>query len=133
VGHQGCLKAGLSAVALCAAFAANAAPTSVAPACTASLTQPSWADCAGAFSGDGRFDSAIDDPIYLEADGAPNASIDFTSVGVNIQASGAGNGASQAPMSAPSTVAAIPEPHTSLLLLAGLAAIGFMATRRRRP
>jgi PEP-CTERM motif len=129
VRHQGCLKAGLSAVALCAAFAANAAPTSVAPACTASLTQPSWTDCAGALSGDGRFDSAIDDPIYLEADGAPNASIDFTSVGVNIP----GGGASQAPMRATSTVAAIPEPHTSLLMLAGLAAIGFMAMRRRRP
>ena len=80
-----------------------------------------------------KVDSAIDDAFYLDEDGAPNASIDFTSLGVNVQDGGASNGAPQAPMSAPSTIAAIPEPHTSLLLLAGLAAIGFMATRRRRP
>ena len=71
--------------------------------------------------------------FYLDGDGAANASIDFTSLGLNVPGGGAGNGASQAPMGTPSTVAAIPEPHTSLLMLAGLAAIAFMATRRRRP
>lgn len=133
MGHQGWLRAGSSAVALCAVFAANAAPTSVAPACTASLTQPSWTDCAGTLLGDGRFDSATDGPFYWDGDGAPNASIDLTSLGVNVQGGGAGNGPSQASTSAVSTAAAIPEPHTNLLLLAGLAAIAFMATRRRRP
>lgn len=133
VGHRGWLRAGSSAVALCAAFVANAAPASVAPACIASLAQPSWADCAGALLDDDRFDSTIDDPFHMDGGGALKASIDLTSLGVNGQRGGAGNGTSQAPIGTPSTVAAIPEPHTSLLLLAGLAAIGFMATRRRRP
>jgi PEP-CTERM motif len=131
VGHHGWMRAGLGAGVLCAALAAHAAPASVAPACAAALTQPSWADCAAALSGRDRFDSAIDDPFDGDLAGAPQASIDLTRLDVNVQ--GDGNGASQAPVGTPSTVAAIPEPHTNLLMLAGLAAIAFMATRRRRP
>lgn len=188
---QGWLRAGLSAVALCAVFAAQAALSPVAPACTAAAINPSWADCAGAFLGNDKnqqadvqatilaefglagalfqgasddagngpfggnpadasgrltFDVAIDSPFvlslkagnafslfYFDGEGAPISAVDFTTLGVSVNPNGAGNGLSHASVYATPTVAAIPEPHTSLLMLAGLGAIGFMAMRRRRP
>lgn len=149
VSKQGLLRAGLSAAALCAAFAAQAALTPVAPACTAAATNPTWADCAGAFSGNGSFGSNpsessgtlnFDFAIDLKAgnafslssfhgNGVPISPIDFMTLGMSVNP----NGLSQAPIYATATVAAIPEPHTNLLMLAGLAAVGFIATRRRRP
>ncbi len=105
---QGRLKACGGALAFCAAVAAQAAPALAS--CT---TDASWAECAGVVSveGEGALASPIDfATLSLPAGGAAPISIDATA-----------------------TVAAIPEPHISLLMLAGLAAIGFMATRRRRP
>jgi PEP-CTERM motif len=191
VNRRGLLKAGLSAVVLCAAFAAQAALTVVAPACAASATNPTWSDCAGAFSGNDKnqqadvlatlltefgltgalfqgasdvaangpfagntsealgtltFDVPIDSPFvlslkagnafslfYFDGAGAPVSSIDFTTLGVSVNPNGAGNGLSHASVYASAPVAAIPEPHTLLLMLAGLGAIGFMARHRRRP
>lgn len=122
-----------SAVALCTAGAVQAAP-----ACTAMATHSTWADCAstlasygavssrsGGADGTLTFDRAFG-PVDSDGDGAAVASIDFTSRGAS---------SSQAPAAvfATTAVPAIPEPHTNLLMLAGLAAIGFMAMGRRRP
>lgn len=188
--RNGLLEGGLSALALCAAFSVQAALTPVAPACSASVTDPTWADCAGAFSGNDKnqqadvlatilaefglagalfqgasddagsgpfggnpggaagtltFDAAIDSPFvlslkagnafslfYFDGVGAPISSIDFTTLGVSVNPNEAGNGLSHASVYGTQPLAAIPEPHTNLLMLAGLAAIGFMAMRRRR-
>jgi PEP-CTERM motif len=112
-------------------------------------THATWADCASAFAsydavgGGTRGTLAFDVPLarplkssrafsplsFDGDDGAPLASIDFTPQGANGNPSGAAPGAVFAATSVP----AIPEPHTNLLMLAGLAAIGFMSTRRRRP
>jgi PEP-CTERM motif len=61
---------------------------------------------------------------------APLASIDFTTRSADAKDHGE---AARGAVFAATTVPAIPEPHTNLLMLAGLAAIGFMAMRRRRP
>ena len=107
---QGRLKACGGALAFCAAVAAQAAPALAA--CTTASADASWAECAGVVS--------------VEGDGALASPIDFATL------SRPADGAAPTSIDAPATVAAIPEPHTSLLMLAGLAAIGFMATRRRR-
>jgi PEP-CTERM motif len=48
------LKACMGAAAVWAATAAQAALTPVAPACTATATNASWSDCAGAFQGNDK-------------------------------------------------------------------------------
>ena len=178
------LKLGLSAVALCAASVAQAQLTPVAPSCTATVTNPTWTDCAGAFEGNDKnqeadvlatilaefglsgvsflgasddaangpftgnpetnsgtlnFDTAIDDPFvlslkagnafslfYFDGAGDAIASIDFTTLGVSVNPQGIGSDLSHA------SVYAIPEPETYALMLAGLAAVGFMTRRRRQ-
>jgi PEP-CTERM motif len=117
------LRLASCAIVLCSAVAAQAAPP-----CAELARPPSWAECAAEFSiGAAVAGAAFDEPLPLQfdEDGAALASIDFSILAVKA------NGAAQ--LAAPSTVAAIPEPHTHLLMLAGLAAIAFMATRRRRP
>jgi PEP-CTERM motif len=115
------LRAASCAVVLCSAVSVQAAPD-----CDVLARPPSWADCAAESSAGA---AAIDAPLPLQFDdeGAAVASMDFPMRAVRA------NGSSQVRVEAPSTVAAIPEPHTNLLMLAGLAAIAFMATRRRRP
>jgi PEP-CTERM motif len=126
------VKAGLGAAVLMAAFATPAAPTAVAPACSASLTNPTWSDCAGAL-----FRGASDDAgnafslFYFDGAEAPIPSIDFSTLGVSTNPNGTGNDLSHASLYAAPPVPAIPEPQTNTLMLAGLAAIGIMALRRR--
>jgi hypothetical protein len=92
-----------------------------------------------------NFDFAIDSPFvlslkagdafslfYFDGAGAPISSIDFTTLGVNINASDFGNGLSHASVYAAEMVPGIPEPETYALMLAGLAAVGFMSRRRRQ-
>jgi hypothetical protein len=115
------LKAISCAALLCGAGAAQAAPD-----CAAQAHQPSWAECASDFSLGAS--AAFDGPSQLQFDDhAVAASMDFTQLAVKSDRS------PQRRAEAPSTVAAIPEPQTNLLMVAGLAAIGFMAMRRRRP
>jgi PEP-CTERM motif len=104
-------------------------------------THITWADCAVKVAVDdagGNLSSGADSPLTFDAAFSPLAfdsngggvsSIDFTTQGAGSSQNSAVPGAAFAATS----VAAIPEPHTNLLMLAGLAAIGFMATRRRRP
>lgn len=171
---------------LWAAGIAQAALTPVAPACSASITEPTWADCAGAFDGNNKnqqadvlaailsefglagaayagasddagggpfagnpggasgtltFDTAMDDAFvlslkagdafslfYFDGAGGPISSIDYTTLGVSVNVLGIGNGLSHASLY---TVPAIPEPQTYALMLAGLAAMGFVARRRK--
>lgn len=182
------LKLTLSAVALCAASVAQAQLTPVAPSCSATVTNPTWTDCAGAFEGNDKnqeadvlatilaefglagasflgasddaangpfsgnpetnsgtlnFDTAIDDPFVLSLkagdsfslfyfDGAGDAisSIDFNTLGVSVNGQGIGSDLSHA--SVYGGVPAIPEPQTYALMLAGLAAVGFMTRRRKQ-
>jgi PEP-CTERM motif len=117
------LRAASCAVVLSGAVAAQAAPD-----CAALVRPPSWAECAAEFSiGATAAGAAFDGSLQLQFDddGAAAAPMDFSMLAVKADGS--------IQVAAPSTVAAIPEPHTNLLLLAGLAAIAFMATRRRRP
>jgi PEP-CTERM motif len=119
------LKAISCAALLCGAGAAQAAPD-----CAAQAHQPSWAECASDFSlGASAASAVLDRPSQLQFDDDASAvaSMDFTQLAVKPDRS------PQRRAEAPSTVAAIPEPQTNLLMVAGLAAIGFMAMRRRRP
>lgn len=182
------LKLGLTTAALLAASLSHAALTPVAPNCSATVTSPSWTDCAGAFSGNDKnqeadvlatilaefglsgvsfqgasddagsgpfsanpgtnsgtlaFDAALDGPFvlslkagnafslfYFDGAGDPISSIDFTTLGVSTNGQGIGSGLSHASLYG--GVPAIPEPQTYALMLAGLAAMGFFA-RRRKP
>jgi PEP-CTERM motif len=125
---NGGLRIAACAVALCGALAAHAAPMAAAPVCAALASTPSWLDCAAEFSaGEAGAGVVFDEPFQFHDHGAAAAALDFTALAVEP------NGPPQVSVDAPSAVAAIPEPHTSLLMLAGLAAICFMATRRRRP
>jgi hypothetical protein len=186
--NRSLIKTALGAAVLLAASASQAALTPTSPSCTATVTDPTWTDCAGAFEGNDKnqeadvlatilaefglsdvsyqgasdeassgpfsnspngasgtldFDFAIDSPFvlslkagtafslfYFDGEGAPISSIDFTTLGVSVNPNQIGNGLSHASLY--SAVPAIPEPETYALMLAGLAAIGFM-TRRRRP
>jgi PEP-CTERM motif len=116
------LKAISCAALLCGAGAAQAAPD-----CAAQAHQPSWAECASDFSlgASAAFDGPS--PLQFDDDASAVASMDFTQLAVKADRS------PQRRAEAPSTVAAIPEPQTNLLMVAGLVAIGFMAMRRRRP
>jgi PEP-CTERM motif len=119
------LRAAWCAATLCSAAAAQAAPDCAAPA-----RPPSWAECAADVSlGAPAAGAAFDGPLQLrfDDDGAAVASMDFSMLAVEL------NGSSQPRAETPSTAAAIPEPQTNLLMVAGLAAIAFMAMRRRRP
>jgi PEP-CTERM motif len=119
------LRAVSGAVVLCIAVAAQAAPD-----CAALAHQPSWAECAAEFSvAATATDAVFGGPPQWQFDDAAAAvaSIDFTTLAVTPP------GSPQVRSETPSTVAAIPEPQTNLLMVAGLAAIAFMAMRRRRP
>jgi hypothetical protein len=104
-----------------------------------------FSNSPGDASGTLDFDFAIDSPFvlslkagdafslfYFDGAGAPISSIDFTTLGVNINASDFGNGLSHASVYAAEMVPGIPEPETYALMLAGLAAVGFMSRRRRQ-
>lgn len=140
------LGAAASAVALCTAIAVHAAPSPMAPACLALATNPTWADCAAPFSRQGPFDggpgqavggrdfdAAIDEPFEFDGAAAPMSAVDYTRSGAGDNRHRAGNVQALASSFGTQPLPAIPEPHTSLLMLAGLAAFAFMATRRRRP
>ncbi len=150
-------KAALIAAALCAAFNSGAAWTAEAPVCTVAATNPSWADCAGAFESRGRFGDhpggAVSDVVpandrsfvlslqgsnvfnLYDPDGAaaPVAGIDFTTSGLNADREGSSQGPLRASVYGAQMVASVPEPHTNALMLAGLAAIIAFMARRRRP
>jgi len=183
------LKSVLCAALLWIATLAQAALTPIAPACTATISNPTWSDCAGAFSGNDKnqqadvletilaefglsgltfqgasddvgngpfssnpggttgtlnFDFGIDSPFvlslkagnafslfYFDGAGAPISSVDFTTLGVSVNTNEIGNGLSHASVYATQLVPGIPEPQTLALMLAGLAAFGFLSARRR--
>jgi hypothetical protein len=183
-----CKSVVCAAVFWAATSAAHAALTPIAPACSASISNPTWSDCAGAFSGNDKnqqadvlatiltqfglagvsfqgasddvgngpftsnpgglsgtlsFDSSIDGPFvlslkagnafslfYFDGAGAPISSIDFNTQGVSVNSNEVGNGLSHASVYATQLVPGIPEPQTLALMLAGLAAFGFLAARR---
>lgn len=180
------LRPSAAAALVGAAGLAQAALTPTAPACSATVTAPSWSDCAGSFAGNDKnqqadvlatiladfgvtasfagasddggsgpfatspggdsgtltFDVAIDDAFvlslkagnafslfYFDGSGAPITSIDYTTLGVSLNAQDQGNGLSHASLYA--TVPSIPEPHTLALMGAGLAMVVFLSARRR--
>lgn len=118
-------KAAPSAVALCAACATMAAPP-LAPACVVSISNPTWADCAGAMLQAASDDAAAGS--FAHGAGALGSSIDFTVLAVSINS--ARGERAPAPGYLAQVIPSIPEPQTMVLMLAGLAVMGFMATRR---
>jgi PEP-CTERM motif len=123
-------KAGWSVATMCATFtatAATAATAPIAPTCVASLTEPSWADCADVMFRSAPVDGGA--ASFVDAAGAPLWSTDLTALRGG--AEGARRDRSAARVYPLQVVPSIPEPHTLVLMLAGLVAIGFMAMRRR--
>jgi hypothetical protein len=152
-------KSATGAVALWAASAAQAALTPLAPACTATISNPTWSDCAvafaagndkfsnnpGATSGTLNFDFTIDTPFvlslnggnafslfYFDAAGAPPSAVGFTTLGVSVNDNDGGSEQSRASVYGAKMVPGVPEPQTLAMMLAGLAAFGFLAARRRQ-
>ncbi len=97
-----------AAVVLLSAGAARAADSPmVAPACRAVVADASWSDCAASLD-------AL--ALSVEATTLPHGAADR----------------SHATTVAAPLVPGIPEPPSFVLMLAGVAAVGFMARRRRR-
>jgi hypothetical protein len=69
--------------------------------------------------------------FYFDGSGPAITSIDYSTLGVNLNNQGIPNGLSHATIYAGELVPGIPEPETYALMLAGLGAVGFMARRRR--
>jgi len=69
--------------------------------------------------------------FYFDGSGPAISSIDYSTLGVNVNNQGVANGLSHATIYAGNLVPGIPEPETYALMLAGLGAVGFMARRRR--
>ncbi|HUG25604.1 PEP-CTERM sorting domain-containing protein [Piscinibacter sp.] len=92
------------------------------------------------------FDAAMDGPFvlslkagnqfslfYYDGSGPAIASIDYSTLGVNLNNQGMPQGLSHASLYAgDGPVPSIPEPETYALMLAGLGVVGFIARRRRR-
>lgn len=71
--------------------------------------------------------------FHFAAPAVPVSSLGFTTLGVSFDnGGGGGSGLSHAAVFAPQQVTAIPESPTYALLIAGLAALAFMARRRRQ-
>jgi PEP-CTERM motif len=96
-----------AAAVLLSVGVARAAESPVASACQAVAADASWSDCAASLEARA---------LSAEATSLPLAAAD------RLRAGGVA-----APL-----VPGIPEPPSFVLMLAGVAAIGFMATRRRR-
>ncbi|MES3012594.1 MAG: PEP-CTERM sorting domain-containing protein [Pseudomonadota bacterium] len=69
---------------------------------------------------------------YYNGVGAAITSISYTTLGVNTNVQGIGNGLSHATLYGSSVTPPVPEPETYALMLAGLGVVGFMANRRRK-
>jgi hypothetical protein len=69
--------------------------------------------------------------FYFDGSGPAISSIDYSTLGVNVNKNGVAQGLSHATIYAGDLVPGIPEPETYALMLAGLGAVGFMARRRR--
>lgn len=69
--------------------------------------------------------------FYFDGSGPAITSIDYSTLGVNVNNQGVPQGLSHATIYAGNLVPGIPEPETYALMLAGLGAVGFMARRRR--
>ena len=89
------------------------------------------------------FDSAIDGAFvlslkagdqfslyYYDGSGPAISSISYSTIGTNLNSNGIPNGLSHASLYGGS-VAAVPEPETYALMLAGLGAMGFLSKRRK--
>ena len=69
--------------------------------------------------------------FYYDGIGAAISSIDYSTLGVNVNKNGVPNGLSHATLYA-DPVTAVPEPETYALMLAGLGVVGFVARRRKQ-
>lgn len=69
--------------------------------------------------------------FYFDGSGPAISSIDYSTLGVNVNNQGIAQGLSHATVYSTALVPGIPEPETYALMLAGLGMVGFMARRRR--
>lgn len=70
--------------------------------------------------------------FYYDGAGAAISTISYSTLGVNTNVRGIGNGLSHATLYGSSVTPPVPEPETYALMLAGLGVVGFMANRRRK-